>query len=153
MQVLSLETHVGLILVPVRIVAQITSRASQSVLDHELSFVRNSIQWREYNVPLVFSSEMLGAVHGTDDTYIRSVVLWPMKGATKTDLFALSSLDSPRVIDIEDDTVAAPIEVGDIFNENSDQGFTLGFIQIGDRLGMIPDLKRLSEKIFLPDSN
>jgi hypothetical protein len=148
MQVLSLDTHAGLILVPVSIVAQITSRTRQSALDHELPFVRNSVQWREYNVPLAFSSEMLGAVQGTDDSYLRSVVLWPMKGGAKTDLFALSSLDSPRVMDIGDDVVAAPVEISDLFSEDRDQGFTLGFIQLGDRLGIIPDLKRLSEKLF-----
>ena len=153
MQVLSLDTHFGLILVPVSIVAQITSRGRQSDLDYELSFIRNSIQWREYDIPLVFSSEMLGAEKGGDDAYLRSVILWPMRGGDKTDLFALSSLDSPRVIGIEDDAGIAPVEIGDEFNENSDPEFTLGFIQLGDRLGIIPDLKRLSEKIFLPNSN
>jgi chemotaxis signal transduction protein len=153
MQVLSLDTHAGLLLVPVSIVAQITSRDRQSAFEHELPFVRSAVQWREYNVPLVFSSEMLGVVQGMDDSYRRSVVLWPMKGGAKTDLFALTSLDSPRVIEIEDDAVAAPVEVGEVFKENSDLGYTLGFIQVGDRLGIIPDLKQLSEKLFSQDRN
>jgi len=153
MQVLSLEAHAGLLLIPVSMVAQITSRARQSVLDHELPFIRNSIQWREYDIPLVFSSEMLGAQQGMDDSYLRSVVLWPMNGAGKTDLFALSSLDSPRVIEIEDDTSIAPVEVHDEFNEDGDSSLTLGLIQLGDKLGIIPDLKYLSELTFLADSN
>jgi len=153
MQVLSLETRAGLLLIPVSMVAQITSRARQSTLDHELPFIRNFIQWREYDIPLIFSSEMLGAQQGMDDSYLRSVVLWPMDGGEKTDLFALSSLDSPRVIEIEDDTRLAPAEVRDEFNENGDSSFTLGLIQLGDKLGIIPDLKHLSEQTFSPDSN
>ncbi len=148
MQVLSLDTQSGLLLIPVSMVAQITSRTEESSLAHDLTFIRSSIRWREYQIPLLFSSEVLGANQGADDAYLRSVALWPMKGSKITDLFALSSLDSPRVVSIESEVSSAPIEIHDEFNEHGDSSFVLGIIELGEKLGIIPDLKSLSEEVF-----
>lgn len=165
MQVLSLLTANGPLLIPVGMVAQIVSHGEHSAFTHQLSFVRHSIQWRELNIPLVFSSEMLGSNPDTDDSYIRSVILWPMKGTKNNDLFALTSLDSPKVLIVEDKDIALESEKK-LNNENlleveSDEediefdhdepanAYTLGVIRLGEVAGYIPNLKTLSEKLFL----
>ena len=66
MQVLALEFKAGIMLVPFSMVAQIVSRSLIKPFHCSASFVSSSISWRDIEVPLVYSSEMLGAESGSD---------------------------------------------------------------------------------------
>ena len=149
MQVLSLKTTIGSLLVPVSMVAQILSRGDMNEYGHDENFVRHSIGWREYEIPLLYSSEMLGAVNGSDVEFERSVILWPLQGAEKTDLFSLTSLDSPKVVNVENNlsTIKASDDITALC-ENGELKNYLGLISLENTLGIIPDLMGISKKIF-----
>jgi hypothetical protein len=147
MQVLSLDTSAGALLIPVSMIAQILSRSGQAEFSHSLPFIRRSVQWREYRVPLVYSSELLGAEHGSDEIYLRGVVLWPLKGTGATDLFALTSLESPKVITIASDTVLDNSD-DEISPSQGARDFIIGGLQAEGQKGYIPDLKLLASSIF-----
>ena len=140
MQVVTLKMSSGHLLVPVSIVAQIIGSSGLSAYDGRLPSVRNAITWRDYRIPLVFSSELCGAPEGSDEDFERSVVLWPMKGAGATDMIALSSQNSPRVVNITPDSGMGDQAVyGD---------FSLGTVSVEGGLGIIPDLEKLSNTIY-----
>ena len=148
MQVLALDTAFGSILLPVSTVAQIINRSGEQPLDHALPFVRTKVRWQGLDVPLVYSSEMLGGEDGSDADFARAVVLWPMRGSAPTDLFALSSRNSPNVVELgEDSTADLPRST-----INGDDSYTLGCIVLGSGTGIIPDLKLISRRIFNPDN-
>jgi hypothetical protein len=148
MQVLSFKSKSGSILVPVGLVAQITGREGYNTRTHDLPFIRSQIRWREFEVPMVFASEMLDADVGADDSFTRSVILWPMKGCKNTELFALSSLDSPKVIEIGEDTVATDIAELEGQTNLVNNKFTMGLVKLDNQTGIIPDLMHLAGKIF-----
>ncbi len=153
MQVLSLGTKTGSLLIPLPMVAQIVSRSIHTPYDHNCPFVRESIIWREMSLPLVYCSEMLGEESGADENYIQSVVIWPMKGTEATDLISLTSLVAPHVLNINEDIsfIENQPESDDADNaddKDSKYQFRLGMIQLENQLGIIPDLKLLSDNIF-----
>jgi hypothetical protein len=148
MQVLSLETKAGALLVPVSMVAQILSRSEPAEFSHSLPFIRSSVQWREYSVPLVYSSELLGEMQGSDEDYRRGVVFWPLKGTGATDLFALTSLESPKVITIASDTTLTSSQ-GEKLPSGISSDFIIGGLEAEGQTGYIPDLKHLAASIFL----
>ncbi len=149
MQVLSLGTCAGSLLVPVGVVAQIAGSEERISQAHELPFIRNQIQWREYSMPLVYSSEMLGAGVGSDDACKRSVIFWPMKGCGHTELFALTSLDSPKVLNLDEDVAAVRVDTGEGAYSLYNSRYVLGLVRLEDKPGIIPNLKYLAETIFL----
>jgi len=140
MQVVMLKMDAGHLLVPVSIVAQITSSSALAPYQGNLPFVRNSIAWRDYRVPVVNSSEMCGAAAGADDAFERTVVLWPMRGAGASDLFGLTSQNSPRVVNIPADSAQAELPVT--------SEYVLGAVSVEGGLGIIPDLEKISRNLF-----
>ena len=140
MQVVVLKIDAGHLLVPVSIVAQITSSSDPTPYQGNLPFVRNTIAWRDFRVPVVNSSELCGAPAGADDAFERTVVLWPMQGAGATDMFGLTSQNSPRVVNIPTDSAQAEAPV------NSD--YVLGAVSVEGGLGIIPDLEKISRNLF-----
>ena len=146
MQVLTLKAQPRNLLVPVSMVAQILGHEKEEVYAHSLPFVSSSIQWREFRVPLVYSSHMLGAAPGSDRNFERAVVLWPMEGTRNTDLFALTSMDSPRVVTIGDGSGQS--EVLEEAGRLADSGYVLGGAELEGAEGVIPDLSALARDIF-----
>ena len=142
MQVLALDTRVGLLLIPVSMVAQILASANQRPLDHRQSYVSNEISWREYSMPLINSSQALGATSLSNENYSRAVVLWPLKGYKKNDFFAFSSEKAPRVIVIEEGTKLLPATM------LKEIRYAKGIIEVENQLGIIPDLNTLTQDIF-----
>lgn len=148
MQVLALDTAFGSILVPVGTVAQIVNRSSEEPMEHPLPFVRTKMRWQGLDIPVVYSSEMLGGTDGSDADFMRAVVLWPMKGSAPTELFALSSQHSPNVLELDEST-AADMSRKEM---DGDGSFVLSCINLGDGTGIIADLNLISRKIFHSDN-
>jgi len=147
MQVLALDYQSGFVLVPVSMVAQIVSRLSTKEYSSDLNFLSTSVNWREMDIPLVNSSELLGAETGADSAAQRAIVLWPMKGCKPTDLFALTSIGSPQVVSITADNKRLSPDSGAIKSESAKM-FAMDCLDIDGKPGVIPDLKLLSTLIF-----
>ena len=148
MQVLALESKAGNILVPVSMVAQIVSRSLMKPFQNHADFVSSSINWRDIEIPLVYSSEMLGADSGSDAEFERAVVLWPMKGRQAADLFALTSLGSPHVVTIDEGIKRVEGNGSSVITNETAREYVLDYLQIEDRPAMIPDLRLISNLIF-----
>ena len=147
MQVLSFEVEPGNLLVPISMVAQIIRRSELQEYHHKLPIVRQSLNWREKQIPLVNSSELLGSAMDSDKQYQRAVVLWPMQGTKPTDVFALTSLNSPR-IEVIDSSVGS-INRADMVAHGLTYGhFTLGVFSFQDRMSFIVDLAKLATVIY-----
>lgn len=147
MQVLALDYQSGFILVPVSMVAQIVSHSNTKEYSCDLKFLSTSVNWREMEIPLVNSSEMLGADSGADKASRRAVILWPMKGCKPADLFALTSTGSPQVVTISAENKRISLENGIVKSESAKK-FTLDCLDIEGKPGIIPDLKLLSTLIY-----
>ncbi len=170
MQVLTLKAQPRNLLVPVSMVAQILGHEKEDLYAHSLPFINSCIQWREFRVPLVYASHMLGAPPGSDRNYERAVVLWPMEGTRNTDLFALTSMDSPKVVTIGEESGRSDVvfRLGEQVHGNvviiggesgrsdapEEAGRTVGsdYVLGGAKLegaeGLIPDLSALARDIF-----
>ena len=148
MQALTLDTLFGQLLIPISMVAQIASRSEHKDIERSLSFVNSSISWREYNIPLVSSSEMLGAERGADDNYDRAVILWPIQGAENQDLFALTSLESPKIINISNQIKSNEQQGRELITDDTARQFILDFPDIDGHVCFIPDLSLISKLIF-----
>ena len=148
MQVLTVGTSMGLLLIPIGMVAQVVSRSETQELQTDLPFARNQIMWRDLQLPLLFSSEMLGGDSGSDDAYQRVVIVWPMQGADRTQLFGFSSLDSPITVSI--DKSASYMGVSDLSRKHGTDltMVSLGALNMGDQIGVIPNLKNISDSLF-----
>ena len=149
MQVLSLETGLGMVLVPVGMVAQVvsqTNRIDSSI--SKLDFVRGSIGWRDMEVPLVMSSELLGMKKGVDEGFERAVILWPMQGTNNTNLFALTSYQSPQVITLTEENKSVDFTPDVGLCEGGKINYSLGVVELSTGIGIIPDLKGLSKDLF-----
>ena len=148
MQVLALESIVGNILVPVSMVAQIVSRSLTKPFQSYADFVSSSIDWRDIEIPLIYSSEMLGAESGADAEFERAVVLWPMKGRQAADLFALTSMGSPHVVSIDEDTKRMEDNGSSVISNESAREYVLDYLQIEGHPAVIPDLRLISNLVF-----
>jgi len=144
MQVLALEFKAGIMLVPISMVAQIVSRSLIKPFHCSASFVSSSISWRDIEVPLVYSSEMLGAESGSDAEFERAVLLWPKA----TDLFALTSMGSPHVVTIDEDIKRLEDEGSSIVSKESAKQYVLDYLQVDEKPAVIPDLRLISNLIF-----
>ena len=140
MQVLSLTARDVKILLPVNMVAQIIGRANLFSED-ELAFQSSAgtFKWREYSVPLLRTSQLMGGDESADEGYERIVVLWPMKSATSRSFMGLTSLMPPRVIDITNQPSADP---------PSDTPYLLDCVRVNDELALIPDIDKVSRDLF-----
>ncbi|MGI9317155.1 MAG: chemotaxis protein CheW [bacterium] len=140
MQVLSLTAQGLKILLPVNMVAQIIGRA-KLVQDPAQRFKSNAgdFRWREYSVPLLRTSELVGASESADDEYERIVVLWPMKSASSRSFIGLTSLAPPRVIEISGQPSA---------ERPADTQYILDCVQLDGDLGLIPDIDQVSRDLF-----
>jgi hypothetical protein len=148
MQVLALESKAGNILVPVSMVAQIVSRSLMKPFQCHVDFVSSSINWRDIEIPLVYSSEMLGAESSSDAEFERAVVLWPMKGGQAADLFALTSIGSPHVVTIDADIKRMGDNGSSVVSKESAREYVLDYLEVEGRPAMIPDLRLISNVIF-----
>jgi chemotaxis signal transduction protein len=146
MQVLTVQAQQGYILIPVSMVAQIVSKSEDVSSSHSSGYIRSTIVWREYRIPLINSSEMLGANQGSDEEYDRAVILWPMKGSRSVDLFAFTSLESPRVITIDKNIEKLEIDTTSISKQSIE--LVLQILDIDGKAGFIPNLKKLSKLAF-----
>jgi hypothetical protein len=129
-------------------VAQIVSRSLIKPFNCSASFVSSSISWRDIEVPLVYSSEMLGAESGSDAEFERAVLLWPMKGSQATDLFALTSMGSPHVVTIDEDIKRLEDEGSSVVSKESARQYVLDYLQVDEKPAVIPDLRLISNLIF-----
>ena len=148
MQVLALEFKAGNILIPISMVAQIVSRSLVKPLHCNADFVSSTISWRDIKIPLVYSSEMLGAESGSDSEFERAVILWPMKGNQAKDLFALTSIGSPHVVTIEADVKRLKDSGSSIVPKESARKYVLDYLQVEGKPSVIPDLRLISSLIF-----
>lgn len=146
MQVLSITSTRGGLFIPLSIVAQVIRNSEGRDWDSELDFVESTVNWRDYSVPLVKSSELLGAGINADRNYNRAVVLWPMKSGGKTDLFALTSLDSPRVLTI--DSSLESIKTAEDLELVNHNPYLLDAVEIDGIRGFIPNLDTISSHLF-----
>ena len=142
MKVLALETKLGPLLVPVSMVAEILGVMKLQQSSYQRGWILGDFHWREYLVPLVCSAGALGADMEESTQYARTVILWPMKDSSPVNFFALTGLGAPRVIDI--DSEPAPDQSG----ITGQLDHLLGYVQLKDRIGIIPDLKNLAHEIF-----
>ncbi|NKB75455.1 MAG: hypothetical protein GKR96_00065 [Gammaproteobacteria bacterium] len=142
MKVLSLDTRAGSLLIPVSMVAQVLASSNQRLCEHRQPYISYEINWREYSMPLVNSSEALGATAILDEDYSRAVVLWPVHGFKQNDFLAFSSREAPKIIVIDDTMVLLPSTM------SKEIRYAAGVIQVGSRLGIIPDLKTLAQDVF-----
>ena len=67
-------------------------------------------------------------------------MLWPMQGAKASDMIGLTSQNSPRVVNVPDDSVQAENPI--------DSDYVLGAVSIEGGLGIIPDLEKISRNLF-----
>ena len=135
-----LKLDSGHLLVPVGIVAQITSSTELAPDQGSLPFARNSITCRNVQVPVVQSSELCGAPVGADDAFERTVVVWPMQGAGATGMIGLTSQNSPRVVNIPADSAQSELPIA--------SDYVLGAVSVEGGLGIIPDLEKISRNLF-----
>ena len=142
MKVLSLDTRVGSLLIPVSMVAQVLVSSNSRPFEHRQSFVNHEINWREYTMPLINSSEALGALKIVDEDHSRAVVLWPLKGFKQTDFLAFTSTEAPKIVVLDESVQALPA------TNLKEIRYASGVVQIGSRLGIIPDLKHLAQDVF-----
>ncbi len=144
MQVLTLQAAGFQILIPVSMVAQIVGSVPVSTSDIEFPALAGHISWREYTVPLLKSSELMAHLAGADDDYQRIVILWPMKSTANDAFLALTSLDSPRVIDISDQQAT---------DEGSEMDYMLGAVQLEGDPGVIPDIGQICRDLYQTGDN
>jgi hypothetical protein len=144
MQVLALQAAGFQVLVPVNMVAQIVGTVPVSTSDMEFPALAGQFRWREYTVPLLKSSELMSHLAGADDDYQRIVILWPIKSTTNEDFLALTSLDSPKVIEISDQQAT---------DELSEMDYILGAVQLEGDPGVIPDIGRICTELYQAGDN
>ena len=140
MQVLSISAQDLKVLLPVNMVAQIIGRSNLDPGSGD-DFKSNAghFRWREYSVPLLRTSQLMGGSQSADDNYERIVVLWPMKSATSRSFIGLTSLAPPRVVEITDQpSVTAPDEAQ----------YVMDCLRIENELALIPDIERISRELF-----
>jgi len=143
MQVLSLNAQGFQVLVPVSMVAQILGTAPlsnpKSEVVQSMPFLCGNFQWREYQVPL-FDISAMHVSGAAGSSYERMVVLWPLASAGKRAFFALTSLGPPRVVDINEGSIAGHLP---------DFKYMSGSVNLPDGLGIVPDLQKLSDQYFV----
>ena len=93
-------------------------------------------------MPLINSSEALGATPILDEDYSRAVVLWPLLGFKKNEFLAFTSREAPRIVVIDEAMALLPSTM------LKEIRYAAGVIQVGNRLGIIPDLKTLAQDVF-----
>jgi len=93
-------------------------------------------------MPLINSSEALGAAPVHDESYSRAVVLWPLKGFKKNEFFAFSSIKAPEIVAIDEQVKVLPSTM------LKEIRYAAGVIEIDSRLGIVPDLKSLAQDVF-----
>ena len=149
MQVLALDTAVGSLLIPTGMVAQIVSRSELKSNDIDLPFVHGSIEWRDRQIPLVMSSKMLGMKSNEDENYAQAVILWPLSGSAKTDLFALTSFQPPHIMTLSENLSAGEYASKLDIRADDFERYSLGLVELENGIGIIPNLKALSSDLFL----
>jgi chemotaxis signal transduction protein len=140
MQVLSISAQNLKVLLPVNMVAQIIGRTNLDPgSNHEFRSNAGQFRWREYSVPLLRTSQLMGGSQSADDDYERIVVLWPMKTATSRSFIGLTSLTPPRVVEITDHpSVEAP----------TDARYVMDCLRIENEVALIPDIDQVSTELF-----
>ena len=138
MQTLAIPAGAFQLLIPVNLVAQIIGTQKVDTVDIGMSAQEGGIIWRDYQVPLLRSIELMTGAAGSDSGYERIVVLWPMKSATRRSFIALTSMGPPKVIDI----VSEPAP-----ENRPDFEYALGYVELEDGLGVIPDIERISQEL------
>jgi len=139
MQVLSLFADGFQVLLPVNMVAQIIGPTQVAEADPAVRGMTGKIRWREFEVPLLLTSELMAGKTGSDTGFERIVVLWPMKSAGAQGFLAMTSLGPPRVVDIEDQTAPSTMP-------NLD--YLLGAVVLDSGIAAIPDIDRVSAELY-----
>ena len=140
MQVLSLPTNSYQLLVPISMVAQIVGRSNiAESLDINHDHLAGMIVWRDYDVPLIRSSELTGQGLNADQGFERMVILWPMKSASNRAFIALTSMGAPRVIEVD---------TQQMISMETPVPYSIGVVELDAGLGVIPDISRLSEELY-----
>ena len=142
MQALIIENPAVPIVVPVSLVAQIVSRDQFMETRRSINFIMSEIPWREFQVPLISSCQMVGAERSLDDDFQRAVIIWPMKGGKNVDFFAFSAHGAPRVVEVENQLNATELDSGPVAQ------YALGACKLDDQTAIIPDLSKISSVIF-----
>lgn len=140
MQVLTLAGQDFKILLPVNMVAQIIGRSTVTPpADGEFKSLAGSFRWRDYAVPLLRTSELMGKSSTADQDYERIVVLWPMKSASSRSFIGLTSLAPPRVVEITEQPSSEMI---------TEMPYALSCLQLENELAVIPDIDQVSRDLF-----
>ncbi len=142
--VLVLETQLGPLAIPVGMVAEVVSADGASVRQsgEGARWICGDIRWSGFTLPLIDSAAALGAEQGENPHRGHAAVLWPMKGGAPHDFFALSSQSLPRLQEIVPRPAPLrPAAAPSLAN-------LLGYVRIGHRIAMIPDLANLARGTF-----
>ena len=158
-RVVLLETSRGTLVIPATMVAEIVSTtqspAHEPEHEHEHEWISGDFLWRGCTVPLIDSAEIFADVvddaddtDDTDDTERKqtkhgkyAVILLPMKERQPDEFFALCGFAAPSVIEIDDQAAAAP-------DTGQAPQHLLGYVQLEQRLGLVPDLNAVAHGIF-----
>ena len=150
--VLVLETQLGPLAIPVGMVAEVISADGASGANgagarqsrEGARWICGDIRWCGFTLPLIDSAAALGAEQGENPHRGHAAVLWPMKGGAPHDFFALSSQSLPRLQEIVPRPAPLrPAAAPSLAN-------LLGYVRIGHRIAMIPDLANLARGTFTP---
>ena len=157
-RVVLLETSRGTLVIPATMVAEIVSTpqspAHEAEHEHEHKWISGDFLWRGCTVPLIDSGAIFAdvvddaAADDTDDTERKqtkhgkyAVILLPMKERQPDEFFALCGFAAPSVIEIDDQAAAAP-------DTGQAPQHLLGYVQLEQRLGLVPDLNAVAHGIF-----
>lgn len=140
MQALTIAGQDFKALLPVNMVAQIIGRSAVTpASDDKFKSLAGNFRWREYGVPLLRTSELMGKSSTADEDYERIVVLWPMKSASSRSFIGLTSLAPPRVVEITDQPSSEII---------TEMPYALGCLRLENELVVIPDIDQISRDLF-----
>ena len=154
-RVVLLETSRGTLVIPATMVAEIVSTpqspAHESKHEHEHEWISGDFLWRGCTVPLINNAVVFADVvddaDDTDDAERKqtkhgkyAVILLPMKERQPDEFFALCGFAAPSVIEIDDQAVAP--------DTGQAPQHLLGYVQLEQRLGLVPDLNALAHGIF-----
>ncbi len=159
MRVVVLETSRQPLVIPATMVAEVISTTQPAMHEHEPGheheWIGGAVEWRGFTVPVinaaVFANDDAADADDTDAADAGSnqtkhrkyaVILLPMKHRQPDEFFALSSFAAPSVIEIDDQPAAAPTDTG------QPPKHLLGYVQLKQRLGLVPDLHTLAHGIF-----
>ncbi len=143
--VVVLESESGIVLVPAGMVAGVVGAEVCASLEphnpRQHDWLYGDLQWHGLKVPAVNIAHAVDANTQTECTPKCAIILWPMKDCNADHFFALFGLEQLTTMEINTDSIT-------LLDKTGEAGYILGRTWIDQRMGIIPDLKKLSHRIF-----